>query len=66
MIEIKTQELRDAVQAAHEFDTSHAECTDWSTGQFTGSFWHETYKFGEKARTYYFDNNKLFAYEGVV
>ena len=40
MIQIKTQELRDAVQDAYEFDG--------------------------KTRTYYFDDNKLFAYEDVV
>ena len=31
MIQIKTQELRDAVQAAYEFDKEHGKCTDEST-----------------------------------
>ena len=57
MIQIKTQELRDAVQAAYEFDKEHGKCTDESTGQFTGSFYHETYEF---------DSGKLCAYEDVV
>ena len=66
MIQIKTQELRDAVQAAYEFDKEHGKCIDESTGQFTGSFYHETYNFGGKSQTYYFDSGKLFAYEDVV
>ena len=59
MIKIKTQELRDAVQAAYEFDKEHGKCTDEST-------YHETYEFDGKSNTYYFDSGKLFAYEDVV
>ena len=43
MVQIKTQELRDAAQAAYEFDKEHGKCTDESTGQFTGNFYHEPY-----------------------
>lgn len=66
MIQIKTQELRDAVQATYEFDKEHGKYTDESTGQFTGNFYHETYEFDGKSKTYYFDPGKLFAYEDVV
>ena len=66
MIKIKSKELSDAVQAAYEFDREHGECTDESTGQFTGNFYHETYEFDGKTNTYYFDSGKLFAYEDVV
>lgn len=66
MIQIKTQELRDAVQAIYEFYKEHGKCTDESTGQFTGSFYHETYKFDGKSKTYYFDSGKLIGYKDVV
>ena len=54
------------MQATYEFDKEHGKCTDESTGQFTGSFYHETYEFDGKSKTYYFDSGKLFAYEDVV
>lgn len=66
MIKINSQELRDAVMQAFEFDATHGECTDFSDGQFTGGFCHETYKFDGKTRTYYFQGKDLFAYEDVV
>lgn len=66
MIKIKTQELREAVMQAFEFDATHGECTDFSDGQFTCGFFHETYKFNGKSRTYYFQGKDLFAYEDVV
>ena len=64
MIQIKTQELRDAVQATYEFDkeyglliTAEGDCN---------STWKNTYSFDVITRTYYFDSGKLFAYEDVV
>ena len=63
MIQIKTQELRDAVQATYEFDEEHGVFIDCKA---IGKYWQETYEFDGKTRTYYFDNNKLFAYEDVV
>ena len=63
MIEIKSDELREAVQAAYEFDKQHGDGMDGATGQFTGNFWHETYTFGGKARVYYFEGNVMFGYE---
>ncbi len=66
MIQIKTQELRDAVQAAYEFDKEHSKCTDESYGDPAGEFHHETYEFDGKTKTYYFDSGQLFGYEDVV
>ena len=63
MIQINTQELRDAVQATYEFDMEYGKCTD---GQFAGNFYRETYEFDGKSKTYYFDSGKLFGYEDVV
>lgn len=63
MIEIKSEELRKAVQAAYDFDKQHGVYMDGATGQFTGNFWHETYAFGGKARAYYFEGNAMFCYE---
>lgn len=63
MIEVKTAALRKALMDTYDFDCKHAECIDSSTGQFTGNFWHETYKFNDKTRVYYFQGSKLCAYE---
>ena len=62
MIQIKTQELRDAVQAAYEFDKEHGVLID---SKDFGKYRQETYGFDGKSRTYYFDSGKLFAYEDV-
>ena len=63
MIQIKTQELRDAVQAAYEFDKEHGVFID---SKDIGKYWQETYGFDGKSKTYYFDSGKLFAYEDVI
>ena len=60
MIEIKTEDMREAVQKCYDFDKQHGKCKDESSGQFTGNFYEETYEFGPYSRTYYFDNNKMF------
>ncbi len=64
MIQIKTQELRDAVQATYEFDkeyglliTAEGDCN---------STWKNTYSFDVITRTYYFEGLLLTAYEDVV
>jgi len=63
MIEIKSDDLRRQVLNAHRFDVSHGKLVDSSSGQFTGNFFHETYEFNGKVRTYYFDGSVLFGYE---
>lgn len=65
MIEIKSEDLRAAIQAAYDFDVKNGTRVDESSGQFTGNFYHETYEFNGKTREYYFDNNKLFGYEDI-
>lgn len=65
MIEIKTQKLRDFVQASYEFDCKYGKCQDAQSGQFTGGFYDEIWEFNGKKRTYYFDSGKLFGYEGI-
>lgn len=65
MIKIKSQELRDAVQAAYEFDKEHGVLID-HTERATGSMYHETYEFDGKRRVYYFNDWYLFAYGDVV
>ncbi len=59
MIKINSQELRDAVQAAYEFDKEHGEFLD-RTSRATGNMHHETYEFDGKRKVYYFDSGKLF------
>ena len=65
MIEIKTEGMREAVQKCYDFDKQHGKCTDESSGQFTGNFWHETWEFGPYKRTYYFEDGDLFGTEGT-
>jgi len=65
MIEIKTQQQRNAVQATYEFSKEHATLVDSSDGQFSGNFCHETYERNGKQTIYYFEGAKLFAYEDV-
>ena len=57
MIQIKKQELRDAVQAAYEFDKENGVLID---SKDIGKYWQETYEFGGKIKTYYFDSGELF------
>lgn len=64
MIQIKTQELRDAVQAAYDFDHEHGLLLA-ASGDYD-STWQNTYSFDGKTRTYYFQGNDLIAYEDVV
>ena len=60
---IRTDELRNALLAALEFDRKHSSCISESTGQFTGNFWHETYEgFGVEI-IYYFHGVVLTGYE---
>lgn len=63
MIEIKTQVLRGAVQAAYEADKIKGTLVDHSDGQFTGNFYHEVYKRDGSTTTYYFEGNTLFGYD---
>lgn len=63
MIEVKSAELRKALMNSYEFDCKHGECLDSASGQFTGNFWHETYKFNGKTRSYYFQGSDICAYE---
>ena len=65
MIQIKTQELRDAVQSAYEFDVEHGKRID-RTERATGNLFHETYEFDGKIRTYYFDRFVLIAYKDAA
>ena len=51
MIQIKTQELRDAVQAAYEFDKEHGVLID---SKYLDKYWQETYEFDGKSKTCYF------------
>lgn len=64
MIEIKSDTLRNKLLKFYEFDTVYSEFIEGSDGQFTGNFWHETFNVDGVVRTYYFDGNKLVAYEG--
>lgn len=64
MIKINSQELRDAVQAAYEFDKEHGKWV--ACHPTTDKYWSEVYEFDGKTKTYYFDNNELFAYGDVV
>lgn len=64
MIEIKSQELRDIVQALYEFDKEHGVLID-RTERVTGNMYHETYTFDGRSKVYHFDSGKLFAFEDV-
>ena len=64
MIQIKTQELRDAVQASYEFDKEHSVIID-RTERVAGDMYHETYEFDGRRKVYYFDSGNLFAFEDV-
>lgn len=66
MIEIQTQRQRDSVKKMYNFDKEHGKCIDESSGQFTGSFYHETYERNGFSTTFYFDSGELFAYEVAV
>ena len=65
MIKINSQELRDAVQSAYEFDKEYGVLID-RTERATGNIHHETYEFDGKRKVYYFDNGYLFAYGDVI
>jgi len=66
MIEIKTQQQRDNVKKMYNFDKENGKCINESSGQFTGSFYHESYECNGKSMTYYFDSGELFAFEALM
>ena len=63
MKNVKSPELRKALEDAWEFDVKHSKCISHSDGQFTGNFWHETYEGFGLEITYYFQENNLIGYE---
>lgn len=65
MIKINSQELRNAVQAAYEFDKEHGTRVDDGILLFD-RLPFEVYKFEDKIRAYYFQEDTLFSYEDVV
>lgn len=66
MIKINSQELRNAVQAAYEFDSKWGSCIDYGDSDTIGISGYEVFTFNDKVSVYYFRGEEVVGYEGVV
>ncbi len=63
MIKIHTQQLRDAVQAAYDFDSIYGSCIDVGAGDTVGISGYEAFVLDDKTAIYYFRGEELVGYD---